>query len=147
MNIYTIGFAQKSAKTFFELLYSNEVDCLLDVRLNNSSQLSGFTKGRDLEYFLEKILSIKYYHNLNFAPTKEILKAYKKKNITWEKYEQLYLKLISNRKVENLFEKIISNKFQNICLLCSEPKPQQCHRRLLANYLQQFLEDICVIHL
>lgn len=147
MNIYTIGFAQKSAKKFFELLQSNNIDCLLDIRLNNISQLAGFTKGKDLEYFLNKILSVKYFHNTDFAPTKEILDNYKKKNITWSEYEKLYIQLIEKRHVENLFAKIINNNYSNICLLCSEPEPQQCHRRLLVTYLKQHFENIQIRHL
>lgn len=147
MNIYTIGFAQKSAKKFFELLQANNIDCLIDIRLNNISQLAGFTKGKDLEYFLNKILSVKYFHDTDFAPTKEILDNYKKKNITWSEYEKLYIQLIEKRHIENLFTKIINNNYGNICLLCSEPEPQQCHRRLLANYLKQHFENIQIKHL
>lgn len=147
MNIYTIGFAQKSAKNFFELLENNKIDCLIDIRLNNISQLAGFTKGKDLEYFLDKILSIKYFYNINYAPTKDILDDYKNKKITWQEYESLYLQLIENRKVEILFKNTINDNFDNICLLCSEPLPQQCHRRLLAEYLKQQVGNIEVIHI
>lgn len=147
MNIYTIGFAQKSAKKFFELLQVNNIDCLIDIRLNNISQLAGFTKGKDLEYFLNKILSIKYFYNIDFAPTKEILDNYKKKNITWAEYEKLYKQLIEKRQVEILFKKIINDNYNNICLLCSEPEPQQCHRILLANYLKQHFEDVQIKHI
>ena len=147
MNIYTIGFAQKSAKEFFGLLEKNNIDCLIDIRLNNSSQLAGFTKGKDLEYFLNKILLVKYIHDVNFAPTKEILDAYKKKAITWAEYENLYTQLVEKRKVEILLKKIIENRYSNICLLCSEPDAQYCHRRLLGDYLKQYLDNVEIRHI
>lgn len=147
MNIFTIGFAQKDAKKFFELLEKNNIDCLIDIRLNNKSQLAGFTKGKDLEYFLQKILNIKYFHDEKFAPTKDILDSYKNKKISWSQYEEQYNKLIQSRKVEFTFNKLIDNKYQNICLLCSEPEANQCHRRLLANYLKQLNANIKVTHI
>ncbi|MBE7709261.1 MAG: DUF488 domain-containing protein [Cyanobacteria bacterium SIG32] len=147
MNIYTIGFAQKSAKEFFELLEKNSIDCLIDIRLNNISQLAGFTKGKDLEYFLNKILAIKYIHDINYAPTKEILDAYKKKTISWIEYEKQYMQLIEKRNVEVLFKKTINNNFNNICLLCSEPEARYCHRRLLGDYLKHHVANIRIKHI
>ena len=45
MTIYTIGFTQKSAEQFFEAIKKNNIELLIDVRLNNKSQLAGFSKG------------------------------------------------------------------------------------------------------
>jgi len=159
MKIFTIGFAQKSAEEFFNLLIQNKVECLIDVRLNNSSQLAAFTKHKDLEYFLKTIAKINYIHNVKYAPTKNILDDYKKGKIaraspfnaseqeSWQDYEVQYNKLISNRKIENLFKNDVENKYSNICFLCSESEPAQCHRRLLAEYLKNFSNDIEIVHL
>ena len=134
MIIYTMGFAQKNAKTFFELLKKNNVEVLIDIRLNNRSQLAGFTKGDDLAYFLQNLCGCAYYHEIGFAPTKEILDSYKNKQTTWLEYEQAFLPLMEKRGAKELFDKKFRN-FQSVCLLCSEPTPEQCHRRLLAEIL------------
>lgn len=146
MNIFTIGFAQKSAEDFFKLLTENKVECLVDIRLYNASQLAGFTKHRDLEFFLKSIGNIDYVHNILFAPTKWLLDSYKAGKISWADYEVKYNQMISQRKVENIFAPI-KNKYSNVCLLCSEVTPENCHRRLLAQYLQSKFEDVKIIHL
>ncbi len=147
MNIFTIGFAQKSAKQFFEVLEKNGIDCLIDIRLNNSSQLAGFTKGKDLEYFLGKICKIKYIHELKFAPTKDILDNYKNKKISWQEYEIKFNDLLEVRNCNLIFNKLVGNKYNNICLLCSEVEPNNCHRRLFANYLKKNNPSVNIIHL
>lgn len=144
LKIYTIGFTKKSAQTFFETLSENNVETLIDVRLNNKSQLAGFTKGKDLPYLLKKINNISYRHMPNLAPTKNLLKSYKENEINWEIYETEYLSILNDRDILNEFEHSILN---NSCLLCSEPKPDQCHRRLLAEYFARNLENINIIHL
>ena len=146
MNIYTIGFTQKNAETFFKLLVENKVECLVDVRLNNVSQLAGFTKANDLKYFLKQIGNITYIHNTNYAPTKDILDNYKKNKISWAEYEKLYLNLISKRQVEKVFIKDVQ-QFNNVCLLCSEPTAQFCHRRLLAEYLKKNIDNVSIRNL
>ena len=98
MNLYTIGFAQKTASMFFELMKENNIDLLLDIRLNNKSQLAGFTKGQDLKYFLSEICNCDYIHYLYYAPTKDILDDYKHKKISWEQYEERYINLTCSPK-------------------------------------------------
>ncbi|NMG08188.1 DUF488 domain-containing protein [Brasilonema sp. UFV-L1] len=144
INLYTIGFTQKTAQQFFDTLVSARVTRVIDTRLNNISQLSGFTKRNDLEYFLEKIGGIKYIHILDLAPTKDILDAYKKKNGDWETYEREFLQLMSQREIEN---KVSQELLVDSCLLCSEAKPDHCHRRLVAEYLCEKLGNINICHL
>ena len=147
--VYTIGFTKKTAEEFFDLLEINNVKIVFDVRLNNSTQLAGFSKGRDLEYFLKKILSIDYIHDTNFSPTKEILDNYKKGNITWDTYEKKFYELLKTRKVEKYIEKELKNKLDGICFLCSENAPEHCHRRLVAEYIKYVIKDetIQIIHI
>lgn len=145
MDIYTMGFTQKTAEQFFEKIKKNEIEILVDVRLNNQSQLAGFTKGKDLSYFLKELCHCKYDHNISYAPTKEILQAYKKETISWSEYEEKYVELLIKRKVEKDFENKYL-KYSKVLLLCSEPTPECCHRRLLAEYLKNEME--CnVIHI
>jgi len=134
MDIYTMGFTQKSAETFFKNIINNKIDILVDVRLNNQSQLAGFTKGKDLAYFLRALCDCDYDHNTIYAPTKEILQAYKKEEITWEEYEVRYNELINRRRVAFDFKKDYE-QYSRVMLLCSELTPECCHRRLLAEYL------------
>lgn len=144
VNLFTIGFTKKSAKDFFEILLESGVKTIIDTRLNNVSQLAGFTKRSDLEYFLQKIGNIQYAHLLDLAPTKDILDAYKKNGGDWQTYEQQFLKLIAERKIE---EKVSPDLLDGGCLLCSEPTPHNCHRRLVAEYLSQKLGTIKIHHL
>lgn len=142
--VYTIGFTQKTAEEFFNRLKSSDVKLLIDVRLNNNSQLAGFTKKEDLKYFLKVINNIEYIHLPKLAPTKEILYEYKKERGSWEVYEKKFLNLMRERKIENMSREIISNG----CLLCSESKPHFCHRRLVLEYLnEKWDESFEVIHL
>lgn len=136
MIIYTIGFAQKNAERFFNSIRNNGIEVLVDIRLNNKSQLAGFTKGSDLPFLLKEICNCKYVHKIDYAPTKAILSAYQKKEIDWREYEERFMPLIEKRKIEFDFDKAFSN-YNKICLLCTEPTPEKCHRRLVAEYLQR----------
>jgi uncharacterized protein (DUF488 family) len=144
ITLYTIGFAKKSAEDFFSLLKATNIRTLIDIRLNNVSQLAGFTKRDDLKYFLKEICNIGYMHLLDFAPTNNILDAYKKKKISWDQYESDYRQLLKQREVEN---KVSHECLDMACLLCSEPKPEHCHRRLLAEYLRDIKGNIIIRHL
>ncbi len=141
--IYTIGFSGKNAKTFFELLRNNNIKSLIDVRLNNVSQLAGYTKKNDLEFFLKEICAIDYFHLPTLAPTKEILDGYKKGSIDWNQYEKEYLALIQSRNIE---PKIGNMNFDGACLLCSEKTADKCHRRLAAETIVNMQLADKIIH-
>lgn len=130
--IFTIGFTAKRAEDFFNLLRSRSVNTVLDVRLNNKSQLSGFAKKDDLKFFLNEIGRISYIEATDLAPESEMLKRYQRKEISWDEYADRYLNLITRRNVERLIDK---SKVIGNCLLCSEHLPHHCHRRLAAEYL------------
>jgi uncharacterized protein (DUF488 family) len=144
IKLFTIGFTGKTAEQFFTCLQNAGVKRLIDTRLNNVSQLAGFTKRRDLEYFLRVIGSIRYEHDTELAPTDDILYAYKKKRITWDEYEERFNELIIARAPAEHNE---PSRFDHACLLCSEPEPDHCHRRLVAEYLKQKWDTVEVIHL
>lgn len=133
MKIHTIGFTEKNAESFFSLIKKSGTKRIVDVRLNNYSQLSGFAKKDDLRYFLKEICDIDYVHLPDLAPTKEMLQPYQKGSITWEQYENLYLNLMAKRNIEKYTKPEI---IEDSCLLCSEHLPHKCHRRLLTNYLK-----------
>lgn len=145
MNVFTIGFTKKNAETFFGFLRESKVKTLIDVRLNNVSQLAGFAKRDDLKYFLSELCSASYVHEPDLAPTKELLSSYKSKDITWEAYEDKFLNLMATRNIER---SISSGLLNDGCLLCSEHEPHQCHRRLVLDYLAKTgMSDIEVKHL
>lgn len=146
MTIYTIGFTQKSAEQFFELIKQNNIELLIDVRLNNKSQLAGFSKGSDLCYFLKEICNTKYIHCDEYAPSKELLSNYQKGIVSWEEYEIVFDEIMETRKCcSNFINRF--NQYEKICLLCSEPTPEHCHRRLVAEKIQSLDPNIEVIHL
>lgn len=149
ITIYTIGFTKKSAEEFFSLLKNNNVNLLYDIRLNNSNQLAGFSKGNDLKYFLDQLVSIDYIHDIRFSPTKEILDNYKKKKITWQEYEIKYNELLRSREIDKIIKTELIDKLDRICLLCSEEKADQCHRRLAAENIKSILNDmdINIVHI
>jgi len=144
MKIFTIGFTKKTAEEFFEKLIKNDVNRVIDIRLNNKSQLAGFAKSNDLKYFLAKLGNITYIHKPEFAPTDDLLKKYRDKKISWLDYQYKYLELLEDR---NTKSKININDFSNSALLCSEEKPEKCHRRLFSEYLKNNFDDIEIIHL
>lgn len=147
MKIYTIGFTKKTAQKFFELLKRSNIDTVVDVRLNNTSQLAAFAKFPDIEYFLREICNTKYIHDSEFAPTEELLKDYKKNVLSWGLYEEVFADIMNSRKIEDYIAnqyKSLENK--NICLLCSEDVAEKCHRRLVAQYFAR-LFNTSVKHL
>ena len=145
MEVYSIGFTKKTAEQFFGLLKGAGIRRLLDVRLNNVSQLAGFSKREDLQYFLQEICGADYRHEPLLAPTKEMLDSYKKEKGSWEEYERRFLKLMADRKVE---EKLDAGIFAvPTVLLCSEPKPDHCHRRLVLEYLLEKWSNLIIHHL
>jgi uncharacterized protein (DUF488 family) len=144
IRIFTIGFTQKTAEQFFTRIMEAGVKRIIDVRLNNSSQLAGFAKCEDLRYFLKTICGIDYVHRPDLAPTKEILDAFKKQKGEWAAYERDFRRLISQRAVDKLMAKELQD---GDCLLCSEPTPEHCHRRLVAEHLKDTLGRIEICHL
>jgi len=145
MKVFTIGFTKKSAETFFTRLQKAGVRRLVDVRLNNVSQLAGFSKKDDLRYFTKAICGIDYVHVPELAPTQEILDFYKKqKNADWPLYERQFLDLMRSRRIE---ETVPRDLIDGGCLLCSEETPDHCHRRLVAEYLRDKWGDIEIEHI
>ena len=144
MKLFTIGFTKKSAEVFFGKLQRAGVKRLLDVRLNNVSQLAGFSKRDDLRYFTQALCNAEYEHVPALAPTKDILDAYKKNKGDWSVYEKQFLTLMRERRIE---EKVSREQLDGGCLLCSEDKPHHCHRRLVAEYLKEKWGDVQIEHL
>jgi uncharacterized protein (DUF488 family) len=146
MKIYTIGFTQKRAELFFDLLRLNGVQRLIDIRVHPDGQLSGFARKDDLPYFLSKLADgCQYVHTLELAPTKEILKDYRTDS-DWNRYVQRFETLMSERGIP---ETLNRQEFEALasCLLCSEATPEKCHRRLVAERLATHWPDVEIIHL
>jgi uncharacterized protein (DUF488 family) len=143
MKIYTIGFTKKTAEQFFSSLSTSGANRLLDVRLNNVSQLAGFAKKQDLAYFLRRICGMDYVHLPMLAPTQDILDEYKKRKGDWQVYERAFFSLMRERTIELTVSRDL---LAGGCLLCSEEKPDHCHRRLVAEYLQEHWIDVEICH-
>lgn len=144
MKVFTIGFTKKSAREFFEKLRRQGLARVVDVRLNNVSQLAGFAKRDDLQFFCESILSIGYLHLPELAPTQAMLDEYKKNHGSWSDYEKKFLHLMAERKVEDA---VARDVVDGGCLLCSEATPENCHRRLVAEYLQSKWGEVEIEHI
>ena len=144
MKVFTIGFTKKSAQQFFDTLRRAGAKRVVDVRLNNVSQLAGFAKRDDLKFFLKEVCGMDYVHIPELAPTQEMLDEYKKLKGDWQTYEKRFLDLMEKRRIENRIPKELVAEG---CLLCSEDKPHHCHRRLVAEYLRQHWGGLDIQHL
>lgn len=144
MKVFTIGFTKKNAEQFFTHLKQPGLQRVVDTRLNNVSQLAGFTKKADLKFFLREVGHIDYVHLPELAPTQAMLDAYKKNGGDWETYEKQFLALMAERRIETTIDKSLVD---GACLLCSEATPHHCHRRLVAEYLLGKWEDVDIQHL
>ena len=144
MKLFTIGFTQKSAEQFFTLLQNAGVKRVLDIRLNNRSQLAGFSKSEDLQYFLKALGGIGYRHAVEMAPTQPLLDKARRGKGSWESFEKAFLKLMDQRRVAKTVDR---KELAGACLLCSENEPDRCHRRLVAEYLRRAHPDIEIVHL
>ncbi len=144
MTLFTIGFTKKTAEDFFTRLQRADVRRIVDIRLNNTSQLAGFAKADDLKYFLKAIANIDYVHVPELCPTQDILDAFKKSKGSWEDYERSFNRLIEDRRIAETVPRALVD---GACLLCSEDTPEHCHRRLVAEHLRERWGDVEIVHL
>jgi len=144
IKLFTIGFTKKTAETFFGRLREAGVRRIVDVRLNNISQLAGFTKKDDLRYFLKEVAGIDYVHLEELAPTQPLLDGFKKQKGSWDDYAAGFMELMRQRRIE---ASIAPELLDGGCLLCSEEKPHHCHRRLVAEYLTEKWGNVQTFHL
>jgi uncharacterized protein (DUF488 family) len=145
VEIYTIGFTRKSAEEFFGVLNEHGIQQLLDIRLNNTSQLAAFAKRDDLAFFLRELCDVDYRHEPLLAPTQELLTGYRKNTITWEEYEEIFNQLMVERQIARSLDRGIFER--KTVLLCSEATADECHRRLVAEFLQDNWGDVQIVHL
>ena len=143
--ICTIGYTKKSLERFIHLLQKAGVDAVIDVRLRNTSQLAGFSKRDDLAFLLGQGFNIEYEHHPELAPTPEIFDAYKAEG-DWPAYEREFLPLLAERDADSIGQELLA-RYRSPCLLCAEPNPDHCHRRLVAEWWAEHLHDVEVIHL
>ncbi len=144
MKVFTIGFTEKPASRFFDLIRKSGARRVVDVRLNNTGQLAGFSKRDDLQFFLREICGVDYIHIPELAPTQEILDAYKKHGGAWSVYESEFLNLMERRRID---ASVAQSVIDQGCLLCSEHKPHHCHRRLVVEFLERKWGGLQSLHL
>ena len=145
MEVFTIGFTQTTAADFFGRLRRYGIRRLVDVRLNNVSQLAAFAKRDDLSFFLKELCGAEYLHEIRLAPTQEMLDAYKKQKGSWDVYASVFLDLMRERHIERELNPDLFDV--PTALLCSEPTADHCHRRLVVEYLQEKWSDVRSVHL
>jgi len=146
MKLYTIGFTQKRAEVFFDLLREHGVQRLVDIRISPDGQLSGFARKDDLPYFLSRLADgCQYVHMPELAPTKEILKDYRSDS-DWPRFAARFEALMDARQIPETLDRIAFEALAS-CLLCSEATPEKCHRRLVAERLATRWPNVEIIHL
>jgi uncharacterized protein (DUF488 family) len=145
VRLYTIGFAEKNAESFFETLRANSVELLVDVRLRPDGQLSAFARKGDLPYLLERLVGSAYTHLEILSPTDDILKAYRQDK-DWDFYVRRFERLMDERDVPQSIDRTLFEQ-NAACLLCSEASPKQCHRRLVAERFARVWGDVEIVHL
>ncbi len=145
MVVYTIGYQRKPLSVFIEQLRLAGVDVVIDIRLRTTSHLLGYTKRDTLEFLLREGFDIAYEHHPELAPTAEILDMYRDDG-DWMTYEDQFAPLLEQRRVEQTGRDILS-RYRTPCLLCAEPTPDRCHRRLVAEYWAQHLSGLRIVHL
>ena len=143
--VYTIGHTQKSLERFVRLLQAAGVDAVIDIRLRNTSQLAGFAKRDDLAFLLRELLGIEYQHHPELAPTPEILDGYRA-NKDWAAYEEAFRPLLVERQIATIGQELM-DRYNRPCLLCAEPTPDRCHRRLVAEFWSENLTELEIMHL
>ena len=138
MSFYTIGFTHKTAEAFFEGLRHYQIDTVIDVRLNNTSQLASFAKFPDIQYFLKEIIGVSYFHDKTFAPTDDLLKRYRQKKTSWAEYKLEFEEIMRSRNIDTYIRSYYAEmQNQNLCFLCSEATADECHRRLVAQHFSE----------
>ncbi len=142
--IYTIGYTKRTARSFFNSLKDARVKLLIDIRLNNTSQLAGYAKKENLTFFLKEICSCEYLYLPECAPSKNILDNYQSNMIDWQMYESQFVALLETRKP---ILKIKNINIDHSCLLCAEPTPENCHRKLVAEYIKLYIPGTTIQHL
>lgn len=142
--VCTIGFTKKTLREFIETLRAAGVRRVVDVRLRNTSQLAGWSKHPDFAYLLNEGFGIAYEHHPEFAPTGELLDGYKQDH-DWPRYEERFNQLLAERAPANEARALLAR--EGICLLCTEPTAEQCHRRLVAEYLRGLAPELEIKHL
>lgn len=145
MKIFTIGFTQKSAETFFSILKQNSINCVIDIRLHPGGQLAGFSKKEDLRFFLKELLGCEYIHDVRLSPSEELFRKYRADH-DWEAYETALTDLLRGRDIPGFLDRRMFEQ-KNCCLLCSEATPEKCHRRLIADILAEAWGDVEIVHL
>lgn len=143
--VCTIGFRTKPLADLIALLRQAGVEAVIDVRLRNTSQLAGYTKRDDLAFLLHEGFGIAYEHHPELAPTDELFDAYRQDK-DWEGYQAQFRSLLADRQVEKVGRDILS-RYRTVCLLCSEPTADRCHRRLVAEYWAETSPGLTVAHL
>jgi uncharacterized protein (DUF488 family) len=143
LEIYTSGTSGITAERFFLRLRELKATSVIDTRIHPSSQLSGYSKQESLKYFLKEILQIPYIYESQLCPIEQDFKLYKNKQMIWKTYQDKYYQLLINR---NIKEKIDFSPWgDRPVILCSESSPDQCHRRLAAEFISSTLNLVSEI--
>jgi uncharacterized protein YeaO (DUF488 family) len=80
------------------------------------------------------------------APGK-LIGAYLREEISWEDFEKKYLEFLRSAEMKSKVEEFAKRcSEETVTLLCKEEKPDQCHRRLLAEELKRYQPELEIVY-
>jgi uncharacterized protein (DUF488 family) len=145
--LMTIGFGQKGAERFVALLDGAQVTVVVDIRRRPDSPLSGYARQRDLPFLLRSAAAIGYEHRLELAPPDELMDRYRVDR-DWDAYVRDFDRVLRDPDAVRVMGELgVRGSSETVALLCSEPSPEKCHRRLVSERMQELDPTLEVRHL
>lgn len=142
----TIGYEGVSIEAYINKLIKNDIRCLVDVRRNPRSMKFGFAKSR-LEHICNET-------GISYISIPELgIDSEERQSLDDEKsYETLfksYIKETLNKTEKEQMQVLeLLKKYKRIALTCFEADTAKCHRKILADYIQNKYSPVeKIIHL
>ena len=132
---YTIGYEQTPAKAVLDELEQAGVKLLVDVRAVASSRRPGFSKSQLAAGLDER--GIAYLHLRGLGTPKEGRLAARAGH--YDRLQKIYAKHLKTPQAKEELDELSSlvKKAGSVCILCYERDHQHCHRRWIAEIIEE----------
>jgi uncharacterized protein (DUF488 family) len=132
---FTIGYEQTPAKSVLDELEQAGVKLLVDVRAVASSRRPGFSKSQLAAGLDER--SISYVHLRGLGTPKEGRLAARAGQ--YETLQKIYAKHLKTAQAKEELDELsaLVKKSGPVCILCYERDHQHCHRRWIAEIIEE----------